>query len=123
VDVLVDEIESAVESVLDGAYSVELSIVRPHHCAVVAYEFVTAVTEVPQLGLVQRTLLLSLPVISGTHAGLKGLHHLGIGEVACNGLSHGRIPLSFRTLLRTIEIALHFLRRYERSVLLLLGPG
>lgn len=86
VDRPVDQVEARPEGLLHGRNTVELRVVRAHHCTVVADQLLTRVTEIAEGLVVQETLLfqnwvhlvsLRVRVLSTTeasiHTGVKGL--------------------------------------------------
>ena len=59
-NVFIDLVEPVLEGVVDSADPVQLSIVRSHHCTVVADQLFATVTEVSQLRLVKHASTLAV---------------------------------------------------------------
>lgn len=60
VDILVHSVKSVPESLVDGGDPVELGVVRTHHCAIVADQLFTRVTEVSQRLFMKKAEFLSI---------------------------------------------------------------
>jgi len=59
-NLFINSIKFILETFVNGAYSMKLSIVRPHHCAVVADKLLATITEVSKRLFVHHAVLLSV---------------------------------------------------------------